>query len=233
MSCDYKLQITNYKPQVEHMSFQFWPYLSQILAEFLKSWTGIRGITISIRKYNIYKVLVIIVEIHMDYSYEKCYDKKPVQTSLFSVHGPIRTGPKGTGCGPPISWSVLDRLRLPVAPFGSQKLDRTGPLNTSLQRICWPYGQARKIEWKMVQGWWMHVKIACEDPAESNHLERSVLPDASVQRNQHTAEHRTRCRHASDSVGTLCILCQDHLLSVPVSGWWGIPLRCLQPSSVR
>jgi hypothetical protein len=112
------------------MSFRFWPYLSQILVEFLKSWTSLQVITISIHKYDIYKVLVIIVEIHMDYSYEKIYNKKPVRTSLFSVHGPIRTGPKGSGCGPPISWSVLDRFRLLVAPFGSQKPDWTGPLNT-------------------------------------------------------------------------------------------------------
>jgi hypothetical protein len=32
-----------------------------------------------------------------------------------------------------MSGSVLDRLRLPVAPFGSQKPDRTGPLNTTCQ----------------------------------------------------------------------------------------------------
>jgi hypothetical protein len=124
MSCDYQLQITNYKPQVEHMSFQFWPYLSQILAEFLKRWTGLQGITISICKYDIYKVLVMIVEIHIDYFYKKIYNKKPVRTNLFLVHGPIRTSSKGFGCSPPISWSVLDLLWLPVALFGSQKLDR-------------------------------------------------------------------------------------------------------------
>ena len=76
MSCDYKLQITNYKLQLECMSFWFWSYLSQVLAEFLKSWTDLWGITICICPYNIYKVLVIIVEIQMGYFLWKSLGQK-------------------------------------------------------------------------------------------------------------------------------------------------------------
>ena len=55
----------------------------------------------------------------------------------FSVHGPIRTSPKGSGCSPPISGSVLNQLQLQVALFGSQKLDWTRPLNT-IHSLCLP-----------------------------------------------------------------------------------------------
>ena len=101
----------NYKPQLEWIFFQFWSYLSQIFIELLKCWIGLQRITISIHEHNMYEVMVIF--------------------QSFSVHGPIRTSPKGSSCGPPISGLVLGWLELLVAPFWSWKLDWTRHLNTT------------------------------------------------------------------------------------------------------
>jgi hypothetical protein len=62
--------------------------------------------------------------------YNKFHNKRPVQTSLFVVHGPTRTGLKQSGCSPTISGVGLDSLQLLVAPFGGQKPDQTRPNQT-------------------------------------------------------------------------------------------------------
>jgi hypothetical protein len=57
------------------------------------------------------------------YWYNKNYTKKPVRTGLFWLRGPQKTGPRWSGPVPPISGSVLDRLRSTVARFGRKKPD--------------------------------------------------------------------------------------------------------------
>jgi hypothetical protein len=50
------------------------------------------------------------------------------------VHGPIRTGPKWSGCGPTISGVGPDQLWLPVAPFGGQKPDLQTILHLTMSK---------------------------------------------------------------------------------------------------
>ena len=94
--------------------------------ELLKCWIGLWRITISIDEHNISEVMRHIWVIGT-INFMTKDQSEPV---FFWVHGPIRIGPKGSGCSPPISWLVLDWLWLLVAPFGSQKPDWIGPLNT-------------------------------------------------------------------------------------------------------
>jgi hypothetical protein len=57
MSCNYKLQNTNYTLQFECMSFPFSPYLSQMLMELLKFLIRLQRIKISIYVCNVREVI--------------------------------------------------------------------------------------------------------------------------------------------------------------------------------